>query len=58
MWQVDLTTTLGLRVEEVPFGPDGAADRRYQLFTYRIQGRIRDLGEELLEVVVDQAWPL
>ena len=49
--QGDLAGALGLRVQEVPLPPGPGQDGRHQLLADRVQGRVGDLGEELLEVV-------
>ena len=52
---LDLAAVLGHGLEQVAFRADAGAHRRDQLFADRIERRIGDLGEQLLEVVVQQA---
>ena len=52
---LDLPARFGARLEQVVFGADRHAHRRDQLFANRIERRIGDLREQLLEVVVEQA---
>ncbi len=54
----DLPTRLGVRVEQVTLGADGACQAGHHLFANRVQGRVGDLGEQLLEVVVEHPRPL
>ena len=56
--QPDLPAALRLGVEEVALGAEGGLGGRDQLFADRVDGRVRDLGEELLEVVVEQPRPV
>ena len=49
--QLDLVAALGLRIEQVALGADGRIDRGDDLFADRIQRRIGDLREKLLEVI-------
>ena len=51
---LDLPARLGARLEQVVFGADGHAHRRDELFANRIERRVGDLREQLLEVVVEQ----
>ena len=44
--------TAGIEIEQVGAGPDQRHHRHHRLFSDRIDGRIRDLGEPLLEVVI------
>ncbi len=54
----DLAARFGRRLQQVAFRTDGRSHRRHQLFTNRVERRVRDLREELLEVVVEQPRPL
>ena len=56
--QPDLPAALRLGVKEVALGAEGGLRGRDQLFADRVDGRVRDLGEELLEVVVEQPRPV
>mmetsp|Transcript_22650 Transcript_22650/g.65920 ORF Transcript_22650/g.65920 Transcript_22650/m.65920 type:complete len:272 (+) Transcript_22650:1442-2257(+) len=47
---------LGTRREEVCFWAHGAAQRHDHLLTDRVDGWVRDLGEELLEVLRRASW--
>ena len=51
---LDLPARLGLRLEQVALGADRHAHRRDELFANRIERRVGDLREQLLEVVVEQ----
>ncbi len=42
-------------IEQVPLGSDEALQRHHDFFADRIDRRIRDLGEQLLEVVVQHS---
>ena len=53
--QLDLHARLRPRIEQVAFRADGARQRRDQLFADGVERRVGDLGEELLEVVEQQA---
>ncbi len=44
------------RLQQIQLRPDVTVHRHDDLLADRIDGRIRDLREELLEVVVDHAW--
>jgi hypothetical protein len=52
--QHELTTALRSRFEQVVLGPDGGADSRHDLFPDRVERRVGDLCEQLLEVVEEQ----
>ena len=56
--EVNLPARSGCRVEQVALRADGAADGRDEFFSYCIERRIRDLGEELREVVVERPGPV
>ena len=45
----------GPGVEQVALGPDGGREGGDQLFADGVEGRVGHLGEELGEVVVEQA---
>ena len=49
---------LGSRIEQVALGADDLAERGDQLLADGVERRVRHLGEQLLEVVVDQPWAL
>ena len=55
MGQPDAQAVVGGRLEQVALGADRAVDRHDDLLADRVDRRVRDLGEELLEVVVDRA---
>ncbi len=44
-------------IEQVVLGPDGGAEGRHQLLAYGVERRVRDLREQLREVVEQQARP-
>ena len=48
------TTALRSRIEEITLGPDGGLDLGDQLLADPVERRVRHLGEELLEVVVQE----
>ena len=52
--ELDQVAAFRLRIEQVALGPDGGDGRRDDLLADAVDGRVRDLGEELLEVVVEQ----
>src|ERR1051325_5974494 len=52
--QLDLSRAGGLRLKHILFGADGRVRRHDQLFADAVNRRVRDLREELLEVVVEQ----
>ena len=54
----NLVTGVRGRLEQVPLRSEGGAHVRDQLFPNGVQGRVGDLCEELLEVVVEQTWPV
>jgi hypothetical protein len=56
--EVNLSARSGRRVEQVALRADGAADGRDEFFPYGVERRIRDLGEELREVVVELSGPV
>ena len=56
--QPDLPAALRLGVQEVALGAEGGLGGGDQLFADGVDGRVRDLGEELLEVVVEQPRPV
>ena len=41
-------------IEDVSLGPDHLRERRHQLFADGVEGRVGHLGEQLLEVVVEE----
>ena len=51
---LDLAARLGSRLQEIRLGPDRGTHRRHQFFANRVERRIRDLREQLREVVVQQ----
>ena len=58
VWKVDPATGLGSRVEEISFGADSYAHRGDELLPDSVQRRVRDLGEQLLEVVEQLSGPV
>ncbi len=54
----DLAAGLRPRLEEISLRADRGLHRRHELLPDLIQGRIRDLGEQLLEVVVERPRPV
>ncbi len=54
----DLVAAVGLRGEEVALRSDGARQRGHQLLADGVEGRVGDLGEQLLKVVVQQPGPI
>ena len=52
---LDLPARLGPRLEQVALRPDRRLHRRHQLLADRVERRVGDLREQLLEVVVEQA---
>ena len=56
--QHDLPTGLGVGVEQVALGSDGARQAGHHLFADGVERRVGDLGEKLLEVVVEHPRPL
>ena len=57
-WMLDLAARLGTRIEQVALGPDRRLHRRDQLLADRVERRVGDLREHLLEVVVEQPRPI
>ena len=55
---LDLVARLGPRLQEIRLGPDRGAHRRHQLLANRVERRVRDLREQLREVVVQQPRPV
>ena len=55
---VDLAARFRLGPEQVALGADRRFHRRHQLFSNRVERRVGDLREELLEIVVEQARAL
>ncbi len=51
---IDLPARFGLWQQQVPLRPDRRLHRRHELFADRVERRIGDLREELLEIVVEQ----
>jgi hypothetical protein len=56
--ELELPAGVGRRLEEIALGADRRRDLRHQLLADAVERRIRDLGEELLEVVVEQPRPV
>ena len=54
----DLVAAVRLGRQQVALRADGARQRRHQLLADGVEGRVGDLGEQLLEVVVQQPGPL
>ena len=54
----ELSTAFWTGVEHVRLRPDRRRHRRHHFFTDRIERRVRDLGEQLLEVIEQQPRPL
>ena len=54
----DLVAAVGLGCEQVALRADGAGQRGHQLLPDGIEGRVGHLGEQLLEVVVQQPGPV
>ena len=52
---LDLPARLRARIEQVALGPDRRLHRRDELLADRVERRVGDLREDLLEVVVEQA---
>ena len=50
----DLVARVGLRIEQIALGADRRRERRHQLLADRVERRVRDLREELREVVEQQ----
>ena len=53
--QEDLPARTRLGLEQVGLGPDGGGQRGHQLLADGVEGRVGHLGEQLGEVVVQQA---
>ena len=53
--QQDLAARAAARLEQVGLGPDGGRQRGHQLLADGVERRVGHLGEELGEVVVEQA---
>ena len=56
--ELELSAGVGRRLEQVALGPDRRRDLRHELLADAVERRIGDLGEELLEVVVEQPRPV
>src|SRR5262249_22936864 len=56
--ELDLPARLGRRLQQVELAADGRFHRHDEFFAERIDGRVRYLGEQLLEVVVEQLRPV
>ncbi len=56
--ELDLVGRERGRIEQVLLGAHRGVGRHDQLFADAVDGRVRDLGEELLEVVVEELGPL
>ena len=54
MRQLELVAVLRGFVEQIPLASHEAHERHDEVFAVRIDGRIGDLGEELLEIVVEE----
>ena len=54
-WQQDLAARAGLGLEQVGLGADGGRQRGDQLLADGVERRVGHLGEELGEVVVEEA---
>ena len=52
--QADLARRGGRRLQQVPLGADGGVDRHDDLFADGVHRRVGHLGEQLLEVAVEQ----
>ena len=57
MRQLELVAVLRGFVEQVPLASHEAHERHDEIFAVGVDGRIGDLGEELLEIVVEQLRP-
>ena len=53
-----LAATVGPGRQQIRLRPDARADGRHHFLSNRIEGRVRHLGEQLLEVVEQQTRPL
>src|SRR6266849_9070847 len=58
MHQLEHVAILGIFRENVALASDIADERHHDLFANRVNGRIRDLREELLEIVEQRLWPV
>ncbi len=47
-----ITSEAGVEIEQVGAGSDQGHHRHHRFFPYRVNGRIGNLGESLLEVVI------
>ena len=56
--QRQLSATVRSGCQHVRLGSDGGGDGGHHLLADRVERRVRDLSEQLLEVVEDEAWPL
>ena len=56
--ELDLAAGLGRRLEQVALGPDAGRDLGHQLLADAVERRVGHLGEELLEVVVEEPRPV
>jgi len=56
--QLDLPRRGRRRLEQVPLRADRGVDGHDDLFADGVDGRVRHLREQLLEVVVEQLWPV
>ena len=56
--QLDLTAAVGSGFEQVPLGADRRRHRGDELLADRVERRVRDLREQLLEVVEQQPRPV
>src|ERR1035441_7266876 len=54
MRQLERVAVFGCFLKDVALGTDVADERHHEFFTNRINGRVGDLGEELLEVVEER----
>jgi hypothetical protein len=54
----DLPAGFGPRIEQVSLGADRRPHRRHQFLADRVERRVGDLREQLLEIVVEQARPV
>ena len=54
----DLAADSGFGLEQIPLAAGTGEDRGHQLLADRVERRIGDLGEELLEVVEERLGPV
>ena len=54
----DLAARVGAGFEQVALGADRRVERRHQRFEVGVERRVRDLREQLLEVLVEHARPV